>query len=171
MDPKGNRAGWERLRNWIPYPELPTRRYVSRQVCLLDDGRNFLRPGATAEGDDYAGLRSEVRRLIGQQITGSKARRKPFHRMLISFVDQEMVLRYYPQAGWTDSSGSGSATQVYYEEIDWVMQARENWSTAIREAMRVEMPGRRQIHHGNQLVGLKDKVGPSPMCHYSPMPD
>ena len=32
---KGNRAGWERLRNWVLYPELPTRRYVSRQVCLL----------------------------------------------------------------------------------------------------------------------------------------
>ena len=122
-----------------------------------------------AEGDDYAGLRSEMRRLISQQITGSKARRQAISQDAdLIRRTKEMVLRYYPQApGWTDSDG----TQVYYEEIDWVMQARENWSTAIREAMRVEMPGRRQIHHGNQLVGPEGQGGVTADVPLFTMPD
>ena len=152
LDPQGNRAGWERLRNWIPYPELPTRRYVSREIALLDDRGKFISAMAPLpDGDDYASLRSGLRRLIRDQITSNKANRWGTTETpeLVKSA-KEMVLTYYPQApGWKAPANS----LVYYQETDWVMQARENWSTTIREAVRTEMPGRRQIHDGELLVG------------------
>ena len=158
LDPQGNRAGWQRLRDWVPYPELPTRRYVSREIGLLNEYGQVMSALAPIQDDAaYDQLRSGLRRLISSQVTGKKSTRQGTTEdpSLVQST-RDMVLKYYPQApGWSDAQHN----RVYYQETDWVMQARENWSSAIREAMRVEMPGRRQVHLGSNLVGEAGQGG------------
>lgn len=168
LDPQSRSAAWQRLNAWVPYPELPTRRFVSRTVALARPGSQGLlgESGAylsaiapIATGDDYEDLRSQLRRLLGGQV-GSDQPQAVASSDSASLIEQTraMVLARYPKApGWNDVLPSNA--RVYYQETDWVQYARMIWLGAIREARRIEMPGRIMIHRGQHLVGEDGRGG------------
>ena len=157
VDPKGAAAGWERLHQFVPFPEYPTDTYVSTQYALLDENSrqiSSLAPGAAIDGADPS-LR------LSMPNDGSPAG-SPAYARLSRTTDSQVITRArHLVAAWyaaekTNLKLVGSpnhwddtteAKILWRREIDWVKAAREVW--------RVSLIGARDAtaNNGEALVG------------------
>lgn len=156
VDPRHAAASWERLQQFVPFPEYPTDAYLSTQYALYDDKQQItsLAPGVAIDGADpslalalkaetqtpggpaYARLaRSDDSQLI------ARARRLVADWYAAEHTKQKLVGTPY---GWDDSA---SAKMIWRREIDWVKAAREVWRVSIGGARNAS------AHSGEALVG------------------
>ena len=157
VDPKHNTAGWERLHQFMPFPEYPIDTYLSTQYVLLDDKSRqitSLAPGAAiddadpsirlslqndsgaAGGPAYARL---SRSDDGQVVTRAK-------RLVADwYAKQHDTLKLVGEPhNWADAN---EAKTLWRREIDWVKAAREVWRVSILGARDAS------ANSGEALVG------------------
>ena len=163
LDPKRNATGWQRLQEFVPFPELPTDTYRSTQYSLLDErGRpvSSLLHGAAV---DLAEPSLRLQLKVENQNPGA-----PQYAQISRTDDQTIVASARRAAatwyqtnrgplkltgsplGWDDAP---EAKQLWRRDIDWVRAAREVW--------RVSILGARDAgtHGGEALVGPVDGPG------------
>ncbi|TVR44448.1 MAG: hypothetical protein EA402_07165 [Planctomycetota bacterium] len=163
IDPEGHAAGWQRLNRWQPYPELPTRRFISRLIWLIDNNPNRIyaisaQAPISADGR-WDSLRSRLRQLVGNQAgMDNPALWGMSQDSSLIEEAQAMVLADFPRAvGWNSPIPRG--TRILFQEIDWVQLARDNWQGAINESSRRQVPGRRLLHRADHLIGEDARGG------------
>ncbi len=146
---------WERLRSFVPYPELERGqpRYISRTVSLFGDGALV----AAAEPADALDLRVPGLRgrLTAQHNAIFGTRYISNDLSIISQVRKAITDAYaergrQPPAGWAASTGSPI---LVYDEIDWVAHARQVWESTIRVARA------HSSHDGQTLIGADQRSG------------
>lgn len=160
IDPKRSAAAWQRLTEFVPFPELAIGRYVTTQYMLLAEGNRLVSsalPGAAIDEVDPA-----IQLKLKTQKTQPGA---PQHQIDSLSEDSQLVAAarthaaaWYakhresgklvgPPLGWADANGARS---LFRRETDWVKAAREVW--------RVSMNSARDgaTHGGEALVGPVD---------------
>jgi len=150
-----NPAGWERMRAFVPYPELERGQplYHSRTVSLVE-GRQLVAAAEPADLLDkrMPGLRGRLQ-LRTADIFGKRYLSDDV--AIIASVRNAIADSYKekgkpPPAGW--GSASSSAILVY-DEIDWVDHVRQVWESTLRYSRN------RNAHDGVSLVGAQGEGG------------
>ena len=157
VDPKRAAAGWERLHQFVPYPEFPIDTYLSTQYVLLDDKSRqitALVPGAAIDDADPS-LRLSLKSDSG--VPGG-----PAYARLSRSDDGQLVSRarglvadWYTKNRTTlklvgaphNWANATEAKTLWRREIDWVKAAREVWRVSILGARDAN------AHSGEALVG------------------
>ncbi len=153
LSPKGFADGWERLRTWVPFPELHPGVYVSRQYQLIDaeanTGSTFV-PAAWIDAT-APGVQGSV--TARPALPGA-----PTHT-LNSYGEErgqiEQAILAVRAAAPAGSQLRGwdavpSKAMLLLRSIDWVQFPRETWRSAVtfaRDATR---------HDPDMLVGPPD---------------
>ena len=156
LDPRHHAAAWQRLQDFVPFPELATGTYLSTQYVLLDGNKQLTStlPGAAVDSADpslrlqikaetpvpgapqYASLaRSDDQAVI------AGVRRAAASWYAAHHADEKLV---GPPVGWDDSA---DAKLVWRRETDWVKAAREVWRVSLIAAKDAT------AHSGEALVG------------------
>ncbi len=155
LDPKANAAGWDRLKAFVPWPELATGTYLSRQY-ILGDGQQLRSAFVPADVIEAAepGLANKLRRL--PQAPNSPAFEERANSDDRSHADAaKRAIRAWVEGparslgvtrmpiGWDDPA----LTQLWRFEKDWLK--------ANREVVRVSVHNARDAatHGGEALVG------------------
>lgn len=130
LSPRAFPAGWERLKAWVPFPELEIGRYRTRQVMLLDrDGRAVSTFAPADLADPIPGFAAGLK-------PSPVADGAPRHTEVAMLADRtvaEAVAKAVRAAGgqiagWDSVPADG---QLELRSIDWVKFPRESWRTAI----------------------------------------
>jgi hypothetical protein len=149
LDPKRNAAGWERLRAFVPYPELATGRpETTTETILVSDGKSdhSSTVPTTLAGDRLAALRAnfkiEDESAFGQQWRCNEA--STLAEVVRAVLAGAEAAKQPAPRGWR--SGSPLATGVI-KRVDWVAHARLVWSTSVQIARDA------LAHGGDSLTG------------------
>jgi hypothetical protein len=156
VDPKGAAAGWQRLHQFVPFPEYPIDTYLSTQYVLLDESGSevsSLAPGAAIDVADPS-LRLKLSNYTSSPGGPAYARLSRTDDSQILTHARHLVAAWYAAEKdklklvgaplhWEDAT----AKILWRREIDWVKAAREVW--------RVSIIGARDAtaHGGEVLVG------------------
>ena len=163
IDPRHSPAAWQRLLEFVPFPELAVGRYVTTQYMLLDDGRSLVSSALPGAAIDEADPSIQLRLKAENPQAGA-----PQHQHISISDDSQLIAAarthaaaWYlkhrdagklvaPPLGWAEANGARS---LYRRETDWVKAAREVW--------RVSMNSARDgaTHGGEALVGPVDGPG------------
>jgi hypothetical protein len=159
LDLRRNRAGWERLEAFRPFPELPLGRYVTREYSAILQGMGLpLAATVPAEAVDRAdpSLAGRLqRRVWGEQY--------PQHAVLALGGGADLATARTAVRAWAaDPALRGllpgfpllwddeRLEQLCRIETDWVLAARETWRVSLAAA-------RDTLTHGvESLVGPVD---------------
>ena len=152
IDPRGNRAGWDRLAAFVPFPELPSGVAVTTQVIPQDGEGRYLGGGVPlAEVEAAApGLSG-----LGRALTPTGPAFADFR-----IVDDKAVIAKVRAAALT-----WAAREHLPEPLGWqdpgfasLLIRRTDWLKASREVWRVSIQaGRDAAKHGAEaLVGPVD---------------
>jgi spermidine synthase len=126
--------GWNRLRAWQPFPELPTGRYVSQQYQLIDvqanTGSTFVpaawidqaQPNLQASLQQRAAVEGAPSHTSGA-FTEDRARLEVAVESVRYAAPSGSLLR-----GWDAVPARG---QLYRRTTDWVQFPRETWRAAV----------------------------------------
>ncbi len=153
VDPAGNHAGWERLRAFVPYPELSGGRYLSSSYLLIDtSNRRYISASAASPLLDLAdpGLRGRLTpdpsSPDGPQwpkLWDSTDRKEIANTYaLLAGAVAKGTLKRLPR-GWEDYE---QASALRRTETDWVLAAQETFRIAVITA-------KDPMHGGEKLVG------------------
>jgi spermidine synthase len=154
LDPKGNAAGWQRLRDFSPYPELPAGAYVSSSYVLIDSpNKRYVTAAVPAALVDQVdpGLRGRMTKARsspeGTQYplyweSTERGEIDKLARIVADLVAKGTLAE--PPKGWDEA---GSATTLRRYETDWVLAAQETYRVSISTARDGSM------HSGEALVG------------------
>jgi len=146
-------AGWSRLRDWVPFPELQPGRHVSRQYQLIDRKANTGSTFVPAAWIDAA-----VPAVAGAMKSVPLGEGTPAHT-LGSIASDRALLEQAAQAvrtsapagsqlrGWDEVPAN---TELYLRTIDWVLFPRETWRTSVAFARQTDK------HDPELLVGPVD---------------
>jgi spermidine synthase len=153
VDPVANHAGWERLRAFVPYPELSGGHYLSSSYLLIDTrDRRYISASAAGPLIDLAdpGLRTRMTADAGSPDgpqwpklwdTSDRAEIAKTYGLLSEAVAKGVIKRM--PRGWEDYE---QATALRRNETDWVLSAQETYRIAVITA-------KDPMHSGEKLVG------------------
>jgi hypothetical protein len=153
LDPRGNAAGWERLKHYVPYPQLAAGTSVSAGYILANSqSQTFLSALIPAPVIESA-LPNLRARLTAQTMPATVAQYplawssddRALLEQVFQAVDQAVAkgtLERLPE-GWQDRAG---ANLLHRRETDWVLAARETFRIAVQVA-------RDPNYSGEALVG------------------
>lgn len=164
IDPAGNRSGWDRLRAFVPYPELKGGAYISAAYVLVDTVKQrwltATVPASILEQADPS-LRGRLTtaraRSTGPQYpimseTSDKSDIAKSYRYLTDAVEKG-TLKRLPR-GWEDFE---QATLLRRNETDWALAAQETYRITIITAND-------PMHGGQNLVGELEGPGRATMA-------
>jgi hypothetical protein len=173
MDPSGNRAGWERLRAFVPYPELKGGQYISTSYVLIDtNNRRYISATVPASLFEQADPSLRSRLKAGRTTTDGSQYPKMWetddrseiakaYRVLSDAVDKRAIARL--PRGWEDYE---QATVMRRSETDWALAAQETFRIAVLTA-------KDPMHGGEALVGEMEGPGratmPTPIIPDAPL--
>jgi hypothetical protein len=156
VDPKGAAAGWQRLHQFVPFPEYPIDTYLSTQYVLLDENSrqvSSLAPGAAIDiadpslrlklaNDNIAAGGPAYARL--SRTEDSQVLTHARHLVTAWYAAEKDKLKLVgAPLHWKDTT----AKTLWRREIDWVKAAREVWRVSIIGARDATANG------GEVLVG------------------
>lgn len=160
IDPKRSPAAWQRLLEFVPFPELAIGRYVTTQYMLLDEGRGLVSsalPGAAIDEVDpaiqlklkaenpQAGAPQHQHVSIGDDTQLIASARTHAAAWYAKHREPDKLVG--PPLGWADAT---AARYLYRRETDWVKAAREVWRVSLNAARDGA------THGGEALVGPVD---------------
>ena len=153
LSPTRFEAGWNRLRAWLPFPELELGRHVSRQYQLIDRQANVGSTFVPAAWVDSAvpNLATALKPLpLGEGTPGHTLGAIASERGLLEQV-AKTVLSVAPAGSQLRGWSSVAATaELYQRTIDWVAFPRETWRCSIAFARQADK------HDPELLVGPVD---------------
>jgi hypothetical protein len=136
---RGNPAAWERIRNFIAFPELAVGKYVTKSVYLCDGTLENFR--ATTSSVDI-GLLEKADPALGKRFVAKPDRSNSPHMTFQVCQDSATVEQMKrtvlldpgvgkaaAETGWNER-----ATFATMRRIDWVLHAREAFSTSVASA-------------------------------------
>ena len=155
LDPAGNRSGWELLRNFLPFNDLPLAQFRSVYAVAYADGK----PSMAASLLDESGqaidgqLMRDIRRAYNGQPEDM--------RFGFGIPDSDVVKRAVSAVrtshgesgravpdGW-DRDNNSSIGVVF---IDWVLHARRTWQASV-ELAEEKVSLTHYLHSGRHLAG------------------
>jgi hypothetical protein len=153
ISPRGFPEGWERLRAWVPFPELQTGVYVSRQYQLIDPDANTGSTFVPAAWIDDAAPGVQASTKPRGVNPGAPAHTRSAYSEDRTQIDA--AVRAVRAAASKGSQLRGWDTvppraMLLLRTIDWVLFPRETWHAAVtfaRDATR---------HDPDMLVGPVD---------------
>lgn len=148
--PEGNPAVWERLRNFVVYPELPAGKYVTRALYLNDESGQTRR---TVTSTVDASLIEKADATLLQRFTSKPDESKAPHMTYLSCQDPAAVERIAKivlgdsalgpaarKTGW-----DSHANLAIIRRMDWVLHARDVFTGSIAAARDQEQHGARAL--------------------------
>lgn len=153
LDPIGNRAGWQRLQAFVPFPELPLKQFTSAEYALGDQD-NFLTATVPAPALDLVEptLSTRLKPLtFGPDhpqhtrlaVSADPSDLQTARRQVALWASQEAARLPGPPLGWDDAR-HGTLWRI---ETDWVLAARETWRVSLLAGRDTDS------HGGDVLVG------------------
>ena len=151
IDPERAPQAWARIDAWMPYPELPAERWVTRTDALVDARGTVLTTLANADETDAAvpALAAALRPLWRSPELPQYLRRWATHdpQLVAAVADAGRALRY--ATGWDDHG----AAAVVRTATDVVLVPREIWRVSTTFARRAA------LNDPEALVGPVDGMG------------
>ncbi|MBA3683957.1 MAG: fused MFS/spermidine synthase [Planctomycetes bacterium] len=147
LGPRDNAPGWDRLRAFVPYPELPKDRFVSRMLGLFDSrGYSISRTLPFARiAEKHPTLRSRLK--VQNSLMSYRRSSLSADTQVISEITLAVREAYQGKPGMDLSGWEKQADRVQLAEDDWVQFARDIWTFTVERARDVAN------HGGAQLVG------------------
>ena len=164
VDPKANPAAWERLRNFVPFPELAPDQWTSATYLLVGNNDAGEKAYITAEVPASAVEAQEpalrARLKAAPYGPGDPRWQKTWLSDDQNAVDlaRAAVRRWHAEhasdptpLGWgAGGDGKPSASQLRRRETDWLQASREVWRVSINAARDASR------HSADALVGPVD---------------
>lgn len=165
LDPTQYKHGWERLKLFLPYPDLKDDTYVSEQIMLLQSHNNSNEVVSTSisvppslDPDHLRQLRGESQKQKRDALSKVKtlARSDDFTRAFIEdsgliTACVEAVQRDHSEhlpKGWSRAPNN---PVIYYSRMDWVLYARRTYQRSIMAAQSRGAYG--YMHDAINIVG------------------
>lgn len=153
LDPKGNAAGWQRLKEFVPYPELHGGLYLSTSYVLLDTlSRRYL--SATVPAELIDGVDPSVSGHMEQKHSSPDGTQYPMYSETSERSEIDKAARVVADLvakgklaempkGWDEP---GAANTLRRNLTDWTLAAQETFRVSVSIA-------RDLAHGGDALVG------------------
>jgi hypothetical protein len=164
VDPIGNRSGWDRLRSFVPYPELKGGAYVSSSYLLIDGNqRRYLSASVAASIIDGADPS-----LRGRLTAGRTTQDGAQYPMMWECSDRAEIAKSYHIL--VDAVAKGTLKRLPrgwedYEQATVLRRSETDWALAAQETFRISMTtGKDPMHGGENLVGELEGPGRATMA-------
>ena len=157
LSPRGFAAGWERLQEWKPFPELKTGQYISRHVVIIEavKEQGMLKHRYASTCIPLEWVEPAVPQLVPGLKPFTQAPTAPQHTQLSSTNDRVLIEAVAAAARKHGGLTNGwnvvpAEAELRLRTIDWTLFPRETWRASIAFARDAS------VHDPEMLVGPVD---------------